>query len=66
LTLQYADDTAIIAATDTGTLVMIDLVLAIFARVSGLKINYSKSSFVPFNLTARQIQETVAITRCIA
>lgn len=50
IALQYADDTAIIASAGLETLVTLKLTLRCFAQISGLKINYGKSSYVPFNL----------------
>jgi Reverse transcriptase (RNA-dependent DNA polymerase) len=64
LTMQYADDTTLIASADQETLVMISLVLDIFTKVSGLEINYEKSVFVPFNLDMQQIDRTKLILRC--
>lgn len=50
LAMQYADDTTIVANAHPESLVSLKLVLRIFSKVSGLNINYSKSSFVQFNL----------------
>lgn len=49
LALQYRDDTALIANAHPETLVTLKLVLRLFSKVSGLEINYDKSSFVDFN-----------------
>lgn len=50
--LQYADDTAVIARADIDTLVTFKLVLRLFTAISGLKVNYSKSIFIPLNVSA--------------
>lgn len=49
IALQYADDTAVIARADISTLISFKLILRLFASISGLRINYSKSSFIPIN-----------------
>jgi Reverse transcriptase (RNA-dependent DNA polymerase) len=54
LTLQYTDDMTLISTTDINSLVMVNLVLRVFARVFGLTINYEKSSFKPFNVPPQQ------------
>lgn len=50
IALQYADDTAIIANAGLETLTTLKIILRCFAQISGLTINYEKSSFVTFNL----------------
>lgn len=64
IALQYADDSVFIAKADTRSLLSFKLLLRTFSAVSGLSINYSKSSMVPFNLHADQIQEALAIIGC--
>lgn len=59
--LQYADDTAVIANASARTLITFKLVLRMFSNISGLKVNYEKSSFVPFNLDRRSVWETKLI-----
>lgn len=50
IAMQYADDTAIVAGANTRTLVTLKLTLRLFTSISGLRINYSKSRFVPINV----------------
>lgn len=50
IAMQYADDTAFVANTDVGTVVSLKIILRLFAKMSSLRINFHKSSFVPFNL----------------
>lgn len=50
IALQYADDTAVVARADISTLITFKLVLRLFSAVSGLQVNYSKSSFIPINI----------------
>lgn len=57
IALQYVDDTAIIANADLDTLVMLKIILRCFSSISGLRINYDKSSFIPFNLDRGEIWE---------
>lgn len=58
---QYADDTAIVATADTSALVTLKLTLCLFAQVSGLQINYDKSSFLPLNLSMSRIRKASII-----
>lgn len=50
LAFQYADDTAVIASADITTLISLKLIIRIFASISGLKVNFEKSTFVPLNV----------------
>lgn len=61
IALQYADDTAVIANAEQRTLIIIKVALRVFAKASGLEINFGKSGFVPINLTEMQIEEARAI-----
>lgn len=54
--LQYADDTALVASADITTLAALKLILRIFTSVSGLKINFAKSSFVSINLEDHDVE----------
>ncbi|XP_078169512.1 uncharacterized protein LOC144563927 [Carex rostrata] len=64
LPFQYVDDTAIVSTADTTTLVTLKLALRLFAQVSGLHINYDKSSFFPINLSYNQIRRAVIVLGC--
>ena len=50
LAFQYADDTAVIAAANITSLISLKLVIRLFASISGLKVNYAKSLFIPINV----------------
>lgn len=50
IALQYADDTAIVANGSVQTLVVLRIVLRLFSKMSGLKINFQKSCVVSFNM----------------
>lgn len=62
---QYTDDTAIIAHGDNTTLISLKLMLRLFTKVSGLKINYEKISYLPINLSLRQIISVESILGCV-
>lgn len=62
--LQYADDTAFIIKADDETVVNFKLLLRLFSKVSGLRVNFAKSAIVPFNLDQHQILRFQAITGC--
>lgn len=59
--LQYADDTAVIARADLVTLITFKLTLRVFSAISGLQVNYQKSSFVPINIAQDQISMVKAV-----
>ncbi|KAJ4819455.1 RNA-directed DNA polymerase (reverse transcriptase)-related family protein [Rhynchospora pubera] len=48
---QYADDTLIFSTTKGSAASSLKLLLCIFAEVSGLSINFTKSNLVPINLS---------------
>lgn len=62
--LQYADDTAVVANGSKQSITLLKITLNLFAKVSGLQINYAKSCFVPFNMTPEQIRQTTNILGC--
>lgn len=59
MALQYAYDTALIINAGTETIITVKLILRVFAKISGLEINYQKSCFVPINLDHEQLQRAV-------
>ncbi|XP_078173997.1 uncharacterized protein LOC144567705 [Carex rostrata] len=61
---QYADDTAVIASADADSLISLKLIIRIFAVVSGLRVNYAKSIFVPINIPPEQMQLISEIMGC--
>ena len=49
--IQYADDTLIIMPACPVQLLALQNILNIFTSITGLKVNYGKSSLVPINIT---------------
>ena len=64
LFVQYADDTALVASADRGTIVTLKIILSLFSKISGLQINYTKSSFVQYNLQQREMRMVKLILEC--
>lgn len=46
---QYADDTVLITNASVPALISLKIMLRLFTSVSGLQINYQKSSWIPIN-----------------
>lgn len=63
-TMQYADNTIFILNAEPSTLISFKLILRLFTKISGLKINYSKSCMVPFNLSPTEIDLAEAVMGC--
>lgn len=61
MALQYADDTTLIA---NGALATLKIILPLFAKISGLEINYDKSCFIPINMTEGHSLAIGAILGC--
>lgn len=61
---QYADDTVFVSSTDTTTLVSLKVILRLFTAVSGLSINYDKSTWIPINMCPTRIPIISAILGC--
>lgn len=64
LALQYADDSVFITNADQQSLIAFKLLLRTFTAISGLRINFLKSSMVPFNLQKDQVVRAEAILGC--
>ncbi|KAJ4778783.1 RNA-directed DNA polymerase (reverse transcriptase)-related family protein [Rhynchospora pubera] len=62
--LQYADDTMIFSTIKGRAVRSLQLALHLFSRVSGLRINLSKTAFVPFNLQQSSISTIERIFSC--
>lgn len=58
---QYADDTAVIASADVASLISFKLILRMFSAISGLKVNFNKSTYVPLNIAEEDIHWVTAI-----
>lgn len=52
---QYADDTAVVACSDISTLITFKLILRLFTSISGLQVNYSKSTYIPINISQEDL-----------
>lgn len=61
---QYADDTVLISKADNTTVVSLKIILRLFTSVSGLEINYGKSSWIPINVDSNQVPIISAILGC--
>jgi hypothetical protein len=64
MTLQYADDTLLFSTYDSGFIRNFKLVLNLFERVSGMRINFHKSEFIPINLGEEVCHEIAHILAC--
>lgn len=62
--LQYADDTAVIANADISSLISFKIMLRLFTSVSGLEVNFSKSTFIPINVSSANLDWVKAIMGC--
>lgn len=54
--IQFADDTVIISEAHPTTLAIISRILTVYAELSNLKINKTKSAFVLIVLSRNMIQ----------
>jgi hypothetical protein len=64
LSLQYADDTLLFSSCDLTKIRNLKVVLMFFERVSGMRINFNKSDFIPINLSSEQCHEIAHILNC--
>ncbi|GLT56373.1 hypothetical protein SLA2020_294170 [Shorea laevis] len=62
--LQFADDTVILGRADKENVLMVKAILRWFEIMSGLRINYSKSSIYGFNVTESWVRGAVGILWC--
>ncbi|KAJ4755660.1 RNA-directed DNA polymerase (reverse transcriptase)-related family protein [Rhynchospora pubera] len=62
--LQYADDTLVFSTVKGQAVHSLKCLLTVFSLCSGLNLNLSKSSFVPFNLSPSQIALASSILQC--
>jgi hypothetical protein len=62
--LQFADDTAIIMAAHAMNTKVIIATLEVFAQVSGLQINLSKSAFLPIAISQHQVPTIASLLNC--
>ncbi|GLT38106.1 hypothetical protein SLA2020_123730 [Shorea laevis] len=62
--LQFADDTVILGSADSENILMVKTILRWFELMSGLRINFSKSSVYGFNVSERWVRGAAGILRC--
>ena len=62
--LQYADDTLIVFKAETATAFKLKEILDLFAAMSGLHINFNKSTLVPIFANVQVVQQCVQILGC--
>ncbi|XP_058764714.1 uncharacterized protein LOC131638187 [Vicia villosa] len=62
--LQYADDTMIISEKRWTNIRTIQAILLLFESLSGLKVNFQKSSIIGINISQNWITEAAKILRC--
>ncbi|GKV30545.1 hypothetical protein SLEP1_g39346 [Rubroshorea leprosula] len=62
--LQFADDTVFLGRADSGNIFMVKTILRWFELMSGLRINFNKSSLYGFNVSERWIREAAGVLHC--
>ncbi|GLT40917.1 hypothetical protein SLA2020_150140 [Shorea laevis] len=62
--LQFADDTIIMGKADTENIFMVKTILRWFELMSGLRINFSKSSIHGYNMPVRWVEGSASMLRC--
>lgn len=62
--LQYADDTLIVFKADTVGAARLKTILDQFAALSGLHVNYGKSTLVPIHASDSVVDQCVQIIGC--
>ncbi|KAJ3671646.1 hypothetical protein LUZ60_007725 [Juncus effusus] len=62
--LQYADDTIIAIEAHPENLKLLSIALDIFTEISGLEINWAKSSFIPIGIPEHLHQVVKELLRC--
>jgi hypothetical protein len=55
--LQYADDTLFFSACDKNALRKLKVVLMLFEKISGMRLNFNKSEVIPMNLEEGEVHE---------
>jgi hypothetical protein len=64
MALPYANDTILFSSCGSREFRNLKTILMLFEKVSGMRINFDKSEFIPINLDADQIYE-VAHVNCL-
>jgi hypothetical protein len=64
LALQYADDALLFSSYDLTSLRNLKCILMLFERVSGMRINFHKSEFIPMKLDESDIHNITHVLAC--
>ena len=62
--LQFADDVILFLSQDVNSIMGVKRVLQCFQIISGLKINFSKSSLYCFDKSAKEVEEWASFLGC--
>ena len=62
--LQFADDTLILGAKSWANIHSMRAILILFEALSGLKVNFSKSSLVGLNVASSWLSEAASLLSC--
>ena len=62
--VQYADDTLVFLPAESDQLQIFKELLDLFASITGLKVNYHKSSLVPNNISSETAVSVAGILGC--
>ena len=62
--VQYADDTLVLLQADARQLHCLKALLNTFADATGLKVNYSKSSLIPLNVSEEKVEILTNTFQC--
>ncbi|KAJ1696885.1 hypothetical protein LUZ63_005397 [Rhynchospora breviuscula] len=62
--LQFADDTLLFSTVRGRSTSLATMVLNTFSKISGIDINWTKTCFVPFNLSAPQVDSLQRQLHC--
>jgi hypothetical protein len=62
--LQYADDTLIVLKADSAQVANLKLLLQQFSAMTGLHINYEKSTFVLIGLGSEEVDSLATLFGC--
>jgi hypothetical protein len=64
LIVEYADDTLLIMEACPQQLLVLKSILNTFADSTGLKVNYSKSSMFPINISTERLNHLASTFQC--
>jgi hypothetical protein len=64
ISLQYADGTFLFSSCELPYVKNLKVVLMLFEKVSGMRINFHKSEIIPMNLDSEQVHQVMHILNC--